>query len=68
MSGRTVSEHVPGCRYLADRVEAARSLADAAQRGDLLLTVGAGDVTEMGQVILDRLAERGLDGPGGEAA
>ena len=68
VSGRTVSEHVPGGRYLADRVEAARSLADAAQRGDLLLTVGAGDVTEMGQVILDRLAERGLDGPGGEAA
>lgn len=68
VSGRSVSDHVPGGRYLADRVEAARGLADEARPGDLLLTVGAGDVTQMGPVVLERLAERGLAGPGGEAA
>lgn len=42
-----------------DRVEAACAIADAAVDGDVILTVGAGDVTEMGDVILDRLRRRG---------
>ena len=41
-----------------DRVEAAQRIADAARPGDLVLTVGAGDVTELGAVILDRLRAR----------
>lgn len=40
-----------------DMEEAARILADRAQAGDVILTVGAGDVTAMAQVILDRLAQ-----------
>ena len=43
-------------RFVADRVEAARAVADAARPGDLLLTVGAGDVTELAPVVLDELA------------
>ena len=46
-------------RYIADRVEAARALAGAARRGDLVLTVGAGDVTQMADVIVQSLANRG---------
>jgi UDP-N-acetylmuramate--alanine ligase len=45
-------------RYVPDRFDAARTLADLARPGDLAMTVGAGDVTELGAVILDRLRER----------
>nr|WP_127129356.1 UDP-N-acetylmuramate--L-alanine ligase [Georgenia sp. SYP-B2076] len=44
-------------RYVADRLEAARTVADLARPGDLLLTLGAGDVTELGAVILARLED-----------
>jgi len=43
---------------VADRSEAAATLAGRAQPGDLVLTVGAGDVTEMGAVVLDVLRAR----------
>jgi UDP-N-acetylmuramate--alanine ligase len=44
-------------RYVADRLGAAHAAADLARPGDLVLTVGAGDVTELGPVILARLEE-----------
>ena len=43
---------------VADRTEAAATLAGRAQPGDLVLTVGAGDVTEMGAVVLEVLRTR----------
>jgi len=43
---------------VADRTEGAATLAGRAQPGDLVLTVGAGDVTEMGAVVLDVLRTR----------
>lgn len=63
VSGATVTEHMPADRgrYVADRFEAAHTLAQAARPGDLLLTVGAGDVTELGAVVLADLAD--LEGP-----
>lgn len=67
VTGQTIVEALPAdaagepsrLSYVADRVEAAWQVADAARAGDVVLTVGAGDVTQMGQVILDRLSERG---------
>ena len=59
---------------VADKVTAARTLAQRARPGDLLITVGAGDVTELGAVILDELAARvaagelGADSAGGADA
>lgn len=44
--------------YLGDRDEAARVLANAAEPGDLILTVGAGDVTAAGGLILEILDSR----------
>ncbi len=41
-----------------DMNQAALDVADRAQPGDVIITVGAGDITTMGQVILDRLASR----------
>jgi UDP-N-acetylmuramate--alanine ligase len=45
--------------FVADRLEAARAAAALARPGDLLLTVGAGDVTTLGPVVLEALAARG---------
>lgn len=58
VTGRTISDRVPsGGRYVENRRRAALELAEAAQPGDLLLTVGAGDVTEMADVVLQRLRQ-----------
>ena len=43
---------------VADKTAAALTLARRARPGDLLITVGAGDVTELGAVILGELATR----------
>lgn len=45
--------------YYDDRVDAVQRVVSIAQPGDLVLTVGAGDVTELGPRILDGLASRG---------
>ncbi|MBC7290108.1 MAG: UDP-N-acetylmuramate--L-alanine ligase [Actinotalea sp.] len=47
--------------FVADRVEAARAIGAAARPGDLVLTVGAGDVTELAPVVL---AAVGVDAAG----
>lgn len=62
VTGETVSLRVNGgrARFVPDRVQAARQIAHEARRGDLLLTVGAGDVTELADVVL---AELRLGGP-----
>lgn len=44
---------------VADRVEAARTVARLARPGDLVLTVGAGDVTELAPVVLAALGPEG---------
>ena len=51
-SNGTVFRSCPNMR------QAALDLAERAEPGDVILTVGAGDITAMGPVILDRLAER----------
>lgn len=55
VSGETITRHLPGALFVADRHEAALHLAAQARPGDLVLTVGAGDVTELGPVILAAL-------------
>ena len=42
--------------FVPDRIDAARAAAAAARPGDLLLTVGAGDVTQLAAVVLEALA------------
>ena len=57
-----VAERVPGparARHVADRAEAAAAVAALARPGDLVLTIGAGDVTELGPVVLAHLADAG---------
>ena len=61
-SGRTITELAhPGTgdvRSVPDRVEAAHAIAAAARADDLVMTIGAGDVTELGDVVLADLEER----------
>lgn len=57
-------------RFVADRTEAASAVAALARPGDLLLTVGAGDVTQLAPVVLAaldaRLGAAGVDLGGAE--
>ena len=60
VTGDTVAQRVPGgtARFVSERLEAAHAVADLARPGDLLLTVGAGDVTELAATVLADLAAR----------
>jgi UDP-N-acetylmuramate--alanine ligase len=63
ISGKTlvdsVLSHDPRARvaWLPHRSDVAPYLAERLRAGDLLLTMGAGDVTTMGPVVLDALSE-----------
>lgn len=66
ITGDTVARRVPGHRatFVSDRQEAAHTVAALARPGDLLLTVGAGDVTELASTVLDDLMAREGSAPG----
>lgn len=60
VTGALIVDRVPTpgkATFVADKLAAARTLAAAARPGDLLLTVGAGDVTLLAPVVLDALAD-----------
>jgi len=63
-NARTITDLLPATtsgaapHAVEDRIEAARTAAGLARPGDLLLTVGAGDVTELGAVVLETLRSR----------
>ena len=52
----------PAARYLADHEEAVATLRDVLQPGDVLLTMGAGDVNQVGPRLLAALEGRMGDG------
>jgi UDP-N-acetylmuramate--alanine ligase len=60
VTGRLVSDAVPGGRavFLPDRASAPDVVAGLAKPGDLVLTMGAGDVTALGPQIVDALRAR----------
>ncbi|UZN05305.1 UDP-N-acetylmuramate--L-alanine ligase [Cellulomonas sp. S1-8] len=63
VTGALVVDRVPTpgkAVHVADREDAARAVAALARPGDLLLTVGAGDVTELAGVVLAELAARAV--------
>ncbi|NYI60960.1 UDP-N-acetylmuramate--L-alanine ligase [Cellulomonas soli] len=58
VTGALVVDQVPAgtvATFVPDRLGAAAAIAAHARPGDLLLTVGAGDVTELGPVVLELL-------------
>jgi UDP-N-acetylmuramate--alanine ligase len=60
VTGALVADHVPGgrARFLPAKAEAPSAVAAAAKPGDLVLTMGAGDVTNLGPHILGELRRR----------
>jgi UDP-N-acetylmuramate--alanine ligase len=71
VSGATVAEHVSApVTYLPDFSTVAERVAEAANPGDVVVTMGAGDVTMLGQEILAALqvkANRSAPGRSGTA-
>jgi UDP-N-acetylmuramate--alanine ligase len=45
-------------RYAASAAEAVEAAADFAQEGDMILTLGAGSVSQLGPAVLERLKQR----------
>lgn len=61
VTGALIVDRVPTpgrATFVPDRHDAARAIAAAARPGDLLLTVGAGDVTQLASVVLEVLTAR----------
>jgi UDP-N-acetylmuramate--alanine ligase len=58
VTGQLVADAVPGgtARYVPSFGDVPRVVASVAAPGDLVLTMGAGDVTRLGPLVLDELA------------
>lgn len=66
VTGALVADAVPGGRgrFVADRDAARRQLLDLAAPGDLLVTLGAGDITTLAPELVAHLAGPSTTGPG----
>ncbi len=63
VTGETIASRMDDrARFVPDREDAARAAAALARPGDLLLVVGAGDVTTLAPLVLDTLAHRAAHG------
>ena len=65
ITGMTVAAEVPGgeARFVSDAAAVPDTIAGLAKPGDLVLTMGAGDVTTLGPMIVAALREREGVGP-----
>ncbi|RAY16525.1 UDP-N-acetylmuramate--L-alanine ligase [Actinomadura craniellae] len=62
VTGRLVADTVPAGTvtvYVPDRAEVPGTVAGLVRPGDIVITLGAGDVTDLGPLILQRLADSG---------
>ena len=53
ISSADLAQVIPGSRYYATLPEVTQALADLAQEGDLILTVGAGDIYTAGEALVN---------------
>ena len=64
VTGRIVADGVPGgAHYVPDFADVPKVVAALAAPGDLVLTMGAGDITKMGPLVLDEIAASGATTP-----
>ena len=52
ISSRDLAERIPGARYFATLPEVTAALRELARPGDLILTVGAGDIYTVGEALV----------------
>jgi UDP-N-acetylmuramate--alanine ligase len=64
VSGRLIADAVPGAHYVPEFADVPKVVAALAAPGDLVLTMGAGDITRMGPLILDVLSQAGTGSTG----
>lgn len=57
ISSANIAQRARNCRYVSDPRQAIDDLVEWAEPGDLILTLGAGDVTQLGPEILASLAQ-----------
>jgi len=64
VTGKLVADAVPGgsAQYIADFGDVPKIVASLARPGDLVLTMGAGDITKMGPLVLDEIAASEVTG------
>jgi len=58
VTGEALAARIPCAAYHASFAEAAEAVARAAAAGDMVLTLGAGNVSQLGPQLLERLAAR----------
>ena len=58
LAGRIRDKGGKDARYVSSFAEAVHSAADVAQKGDMILTLGAGSVSQLGPMILQKLQEK----------
>ncbi len=70
VTGKLVADAVPGgaARYVESPDDVPRVVASVAVPGDLVLTMGAGDVTRLGPLVLSELAASGTAASGTAAS
>jgi UDP-N-acetylmuramate--alanine ligase len=56
---RTGEQRGPSAQYVSSFADAVSSAASVAQDGDMILTLGAGSVSQLGPMILEKLKPRG---------
>ena len=54
ISSRDLAARIPGAVYCATREQTADELEKLAQPGDMIITVGAGDIYRAGEMLLKR--------------
>ncbi len=61
VTGKLIADAVPGgaARYVESLADAPKVVAAIAGPGDLVLTMGAGDITKLGPLVLDEIAAGG---------
>jgi UDP-N-acetylmuramate--alanine ligase len=57
VTGRLIADVVPGAHYVPEFADVPKVVAALAAPGDLVLTMGAGDITRMGPLILDAIRQ-----------
>ena len=58
VTGEALAKRIPNAEYAASVDEAVVRLAETAGDGDLIMTLGAGSVSQAGLVVLERLGAR----------
>ena len=58
LAARIQQEHRHNIRYVRSFAEAAEIIAGEAQEGDMILTLGAGSISQLGPIILEKLQQR----------